>query len=78
MAKETKVFAKKRRFGPGVRLGQFMLGNTSLKRKIGKKDLLTYLKKVKETKVFAKKRGFGPGLGQVSLCQAIYFTKENQ
>ena len=40
-----------------------MLGNTSLKRKIGKKDLLTYLKKVKEPKVFAKKRGFGPGLG---------------
>ena len=40
-----------------------MLGNTSLKRKIGKTDLLTYLKKVKEPKVFAKKRGFGPGLG---------------
>ena len=27
-----------------------MLGNTSLKRKIGKTDLLTYLKKVKEPK----------------------------
>ena len=40
-----------------------MLGTTSLKSKIDKKDLLTYLKKVKETKVFANKRGFGPGLG---------------
>ena len=29
----------------------------------------------KRAKSFCKKQGFGPGLGQVSLCQVIYFSK---
>ena len=60
---------KKHGFCQRVRLGQSMI----LLKKNWKK-MSYFFKSGKKI----EKRGFGPGLGQVSLGQAVYFTKENQ
>ena len=56
--KHTEKIKVKRGFCSRVRLGESIRDNTSLKRKIGKKNLLTYLKKVK--KKHTKNKGSAP------------------
>ena len=64
---------KKRGFGPGVRLGQSMLGNISFNRKIEKN---TNHSQNLEKKGDSKNENLVQGLGQVSLCQVISLSKE--